>query len=71
MRRTERQHQQLHADGVGRRQCFRAGNLTNPTVSTLNMQLTVATQGNYTVTFADDQFPVALPVERRVPAIPT
>jgi hypothetical protein len=43
-----------------------AGNISasssaaNPTVSTLSLNLTVTTAGAYTVTFADDQFPVAL-----------
>jgi hypothetical protein len=43
-----------------------SGNVTtpataqNPTVSTVSATLTVTTAGAYTVTFADDQFPVAL-----------
>jgi hypothetical protein len=43
-----------------------AGNISvpsaagNPTVSTLSVNLAVTTAGAYTVTFADDQFPVAL-----------
>jgi hypothetical protein len=32
----------------------------DPTVSTISQNLTVLTAGTYTVTFADDQFPVAL-----------
>ena len=45
-----------------------AGNITqqsaaaNPTLSTLAMSLTVTTAGNYTFTYADEKFPVALAV---------
>lgn len=44
-----------------------AGNITqqsttaNPTVSSNEITLTVATQGSYTVTYADDQFPAPMP----------
>jgi hypothetical protein len=49
-----------------------AGNITadsaaaNPTLSTLSTQLTVTTQGSYTFTFSDFQFPVALSVAPNV-----
>jgi hypothetical protein len=45
-----------------------AGNISapstaaDPTVSTVSQSLTVPTAGTYTITFADDQFPVALNV---------
>jgi hypothetical protein len=35
---------------------------SNPAASTLSLTLTVATAGNYTITYADESFPVALAV---------